>query len=490
MTKSIGMGHFSRCLVLAKELAGQKCYSVFCMRNFDNLPIPDIDNDYIDINEDFYSSEYVDTDTDTNTESIWSDNLQAEDAGLLKNDIINSDFIIVDHYGLSSIFMGIVRAIKPSIKTFFITDFICSDMKLDFLLNSNGLCEKRRFEKKSNSVDKFLLGNDYAFVDSKFLKLRSDSLNRHIIGSYQRNLLICFGGIDNQSLTPRFLVDGVVSEFNEIRILVSSASKDITLIRNLSSKFKNVTIVVDNFEMQIHMLWADLMLGSPGGMSWERAVMSLPCVLVVIAKNQNENAKYFFEKGACYVLENRGELVEEFLSVINDFSRCNYKKMVKSSYSICDGLGSRRVLLQILASIYPKKLSNVCINDCHQLWLWQNEPGAREYSYNSTPPNIKEHNLWFERLTSFDIDNFFMIEVNQLKCGFIRLSDDGSGRFLVSILLSQFAQNVGLATWGLKEIVNKYNGKLKAKIKVENRSSIACFKKAGFVFEGGDEYIA
>mgnify|MGYP000195970143 CR=1 FL=1 len=484
ISESIGMGHFSRCLVLSEELAKHNLYSSFHIKNIDRLPIPKIRNDFIDVHEVFIPL------VNRDVESEWPDEVQVEDAISLESKVLNSDLIVVDHYGLSSRFIEMVKHTKPTIKTLFITDFICSDMALDFLLNSSRLCKISDFESYSNFVGKYLLGNDYALVNSKFLDIRGESQVKHAKGYFRGNLLICFGGVDNRSLTLRFLEDRLATLFNEVRILMSSSSTDITEIRGFCSRFENVTLIVDDFEMQDQMLWADVMLGSPGGMSWERAVMSLPSVLVVSAKNQLDNARYFSGIGASYILDNTNRLMEDFIKFVFKLSGNGYSGMVSSNFSICDGLGSQRIVMQILAAFYPPKLSKISSDDSYQIWKWQNEPEARKYSYNSNPPTIEEHNKWFENLSVFELDNFFMVEIKGAKCGFVRLSNDGSDRFLVSILIGGSSQKIGLATRVLKEIVRRYKGRLKAEIKITNEASKTCFKRSGFIFNDGDEYIA
>jgi spore coat polysaccharide biosynthesis predicted glycosyltransferase SpsG len=90
---------------------------------------------------------------------------------------------------------------------------------------------------------------------------------------------------------------------------------------------------------------ADIGIGAAGSSTWERCVLGLPSILVVLADNQRAAARAMAERGAALVVDvDQPDFDEAFDRALWRLMRDAElrRDLARKSAEICDGLGAGR----------------------------------------------------------------------------------------------------------------------------------------------------
>lgn len=267
---SIGLGHFMRCLSLARELEKRFCYITFISRkipesikrvhlNFINLPKKKQINDFRLIDE-------------------------LED---LKKRIseISFDCLIIDHYEASYEYLK--RLNNEKFLTVFIDDFCDDDIPTDIIINGNIYAKEACYT--NNNSKKLLLGPQYLLLRKEFNNLPTRSINKEV-----KKILITAGGSDNQNLTIRFLnilKNNAKTTNLEYDVVAGSDFLNIRDIEKYSKKYNNINLFKNVRKMSKLMLDTDIALSTSGTVLYELAATGTPSISLIVAKNQEKVAK-------------------------------------------------------------------------------------------------------------------------------------------------------------------------------------------------------
>jgi spore coat polysaccharide biosynthesis predicted glycosyltransferase SpsG len=98
---------------------------------------------------------------------------------------------------------------------------------------------------------------------------------------------------------------------------------------------------------------ADIAIGGGGSSSWERCVLGLPTLLLVLADNQTEAAVALAEAGAVIALDAAAEFETGFdaAAVRLIAEGALRRRLSKAAADVCDGLGAGRVADAFLALV-------------------------------------------------------------------------------------------------------------------------------------------
>ncbi|MDZ4370157.1 MAG: glycosyltransferase, partial [Phenylobacterium sp.] len=99
---------------------------------------------------------------------------------------------------------------------------------------------------------------------------------------------------------------------------------------------------------------ADIGIGAPGSATWERCVLGLPSILVVLAENQRANAQAMADREAAIVLDLADPGFDEAMDralwrLLRDPDL--RRDLARRSAETCDGLGAGRTAEAFLALI-------------------------------------------------------------------------------------------------------------------------------------------
>lgn len=274
----IGIGHIMRCLVLAEQFIALGCKVTFISCTLSSeirvrltqlgisvLELPFVHDGKMDMGMD---AKYT-----------------IDQLHLLKP---IPDILIVDHYLVDYRWELQVRSFVNKIAV--IDDLANRPHDCDYLLDQNYVLNMaQRYEGLVSPTCRLFLGPSYALLRTEFYiqPKRKRSWER------LHRVLVTFGGSDPTDETLRMVKLIKQEHFPDLvfDVVVGALNPNKNLIKAICNQLENVNYYEDVLNMAYLINQADVCLGSPGISFWERSILGLPSILIVIAENQIETAK-------------------------------------------------------------------------------------------------------------------------------------------------------------------------------------------------------
>ncbi|MDF2065815.1 UDP-2,4-diacetamido-2,4,6-trideoxy-beta-L-altropyranose hydrolase [Bacillus sp. Cr_A10] len=293
----IGSGHVMRCLTLAKQLKKNDIKVTFITRDlYGNL------NEFIR-SQGFEVFELSSIERITHWE--WSTDHWLEDVNetisvikVMKQSI---DMIIVDHYSIDIKWEQQIRSFTKKIMV--IDDLANRKHDCDLLLDQNFYLDlDNRYDELVPSNCKLLLGPKYVLLREEFLYWISKMPPRN---SKVKNILVFFGGTDPTNETEKTLhaikMLAHTYTFNT-DVVVGTTNPQKILIEKLCSEIPRTNFYCQVNNMAELMTKADLAIGAGGGATWERCILKLPTLTIIVADNQEQVSMDVAKMGASILL--------------------------------------------------------------------------------------------------------------------------------------------------------------------------------------------
>ncbi len=321
----IGTGHIMRCLTLADSLKEKGVEISF-------ISIKEKGNLIQLIEEKGYKVYKL---------PIKSDEKKTLD--ILKNQKSTIDWLIIDHYNIDTFWE--TKFNKFVKKIMVIDDLANRKHNCELLLDQNYYLKKNRYKGLISNKCKQLIGPDFALIKKEFLKLRKKLEPRT---GKVKQILVFMGGADFTNETSKILkaiklLNNPGIKFN---IVIGPANQYYNKLKKEIAKISNAVCFYNINNMAELMFNADLCIGACGSTTWERLIMGIPSIVIIIADNQKENAESL-DKKECII--NLGFYNK--VTIKNVFTKIEYlinnpniiKRMSKKAQKIVDGKGTGRV---------------------------------------------------------------------------------------------------------------------------------------------------
>ena len=338
-SSQIGIGHFMRCLTLARELKKQNLEVCFVSRNLplhlrEMLIAKGIELISLSAHDDEESIDEL-------SHASWLGVSQAQDAEVTVKGLSGQvyDWMIVDHYALDVRWESIVR---PNVKKIMVIDDLADrHHDCDVLLDQNYYADMQtRYNGKVPAHCQLLLGPNYALLREEFRALREQVKVRN---GKVKKVLVFFGGVDADNYT--FQAIEALAEVNaglKVDVVIGAQHPFKEMIENACVKHDYVCHIQTPYMAKL-MAEADLAIGAGGSASWERCCLGLPSLLVSLADNQIAIAKELSAISACAYIGNRDDVsLKKWLTQLIANQELT-QKISEKSFSIVDGLGVHRV---------------------------------------------------------------------------------------------------------------------------------------------------
>jgi len=314
----VGLGHFYRCLTLAKALKSTLQAEVTFFTN-------PLDQNLLETLEKF---EIKHTPT-TNSDSISA----------------HYDWVVIDHYEKGLDYEKDVT--KTGARLLVFEDLLNRQHYCDVLLDPTYNRKHSDYNELLEKEAKLLLGSSYALLRDDFIKLRDAAKKKRQSNNEINRVLIAFGGADTKNMTG-FVLEKISSQehsFN-IDIVLGGTAKHLEKIENqvgeLSSSLYQLHINTPDVAKLI--LEADLGIGAGGGMSWERAILGLPTLAIQTAENQRDVLRSLSDEKVL-LLTNQEKFMSDFECLCRE--RESRETFIENSFALCDGLGASRIVTAI-----------------------------------------------------------------------------------------------------------------------------------------------
>lgn len=488
---AIGAGHVMRCLTLADELSSRGAnISFICREHSDHMcsfvegkgyrvfRLPKAEGKLIagEFSELPLHAEWLGT--------AWEEDAR-QTLRVLKDELVEVDWLVVDHYALSQ---GWEKQLRRHVgKIMVIDDLADRPHDCDLLLDQNyyiGL--EKRYEGLVPEHCLKLLGPKYALLRPGFIDTRRSKPG--LRGGHVQRILIFFGGVDSRNATAKALVaiDMLQRSDLEVDVVVGAASPHKEAIKTFCEGHKGFNFHCQISNIEELLIRADLAIGAGGTATWERCCLGLPSLVISLAANQEKMAREMAESGyQVYLGSIEGVSLDNLQSAIQTFSRIpqmlNFLGL--RSKSLVDGLGADRVVREIMPA--PLILRRATRQDCDAIYEWRNAEETRRHIFDSHAIPYEVHRQWFYASLNNPDRVIFIGEINGCPVGVLRY-DFSKKEAVISVYLVPGGQGRGVGTQMIRagsEWVRANRpqvGVIRADVLSANIASAKAFLAAGY----------
>lgn len=263
-----------------------------------------------------------------------------------------SGVLVVDHYGIDHRWERRLR--RGSNAIFVIDDLANRQHDCDVLLDQTLGREPTDYARWIPSPCTLLLGTSYALLRPEFAAHRGLAESRRRTATGVRRIFVSLGGTDAHNLTE-VVLNALTTQLGQpniaVDVVLSRAAPHFDrIVAAAVSAPLQIAVHADSFDVAKLMVDADLAIGAAGTMSWERACLGLPTVMVVTADNQRQIADALAHTDAVdFIGDWRSVDAETIAASVRRFSddSSRWRRAVDAAFAICDGRGAERVLNQI-----------------------------------------------------------------------------------------------------------------------------------------------
>ena len=259
-----------------------------------------------------------------------NDDIKKTVAHILKNKIT---ILIVDKYRLTNLY---VQTLKKIVRVVVISDL--KNIEYDSDLVINGFIGFNNKIKTNKFKIKCLLGPKYQILNQQYAK------KQHYKKKY--DLLITVGGFDANNLLEIILKK--ISKYEKkikIKIILGHATKNKSIISKFVTKSNEITIINKTNNMKKEISSTKFGICAGGITTYEFAALQIPFAIVCQYKHQIFTAKEWHKKK---IAKNLGFIQKDPKKIDIFLNSLMQNKIFLNTSNLVDGLGSRRVAMEIL----------------------------------------------------------------------------------------------------------------------------------------------
>jgi len=259
------------------------------------------------------------------------------------------DAVVFDHFRLGAREHYRIAGGRPSMA---VDDLADRRLGVDMVLDVGPDRTGADYEGLVEPDCRLLLGPGYALVRKAFVAGRQAALERRSAHAEVSRVLVSMGLTDVGGVTAR-VVDRIMPRLGEARldVVLGSGADSLAAMQRLASRDPRVELHVETDAMAELCALADLAVGAGGSSTWERCVMGLPSLTVLLADNQEPGARALAAGAASEIVDARAADFEAafdraFTGLMRSTDRRD--RMGKAAASLCDGQGAERAACAFL----------------------------------------------------------------------------------------------------------------------------------------------
>jgi UDP-2,4-diacetamido-2,4,6-trideoxy-beta-L-altropyranose hydrolase len=250
--------------------------------------------------------------------------------------------VAIDHYGLAATEHAAIAQGRP---TLVIDDLADRPLAADLVLDSGPARKAGDYLGLAPESARLLLGPAFAPVRPEFALLRATALAWR--GEPVQRILVSLGLTDLDGITSR-LVERIRPRATDIGldIVLGAEAPSLPGLSKVARRDSRLLLHVATPHMARLTAEADIAVGAPGSSTWERCVLGLPSITVILAENQRPAAKALADREAAIVLDPADAGFEAAFDhalwrLLRDADL--RRRIAANSATLCDGEGAGRV---------------------------------------------------------------------------------------------------------------------------------------------------
>ena len=258
------------------------------------------------------------------------------------------DALVFDSYALDAEDHRALAKGRPSL---IIDDLADRPLAADIVVDSGPARVAQDYAGLIPPETRLLLGPAYAPVRPAFAALRDEALARRAEKGSVRRILVSLGLTDVGGITGKVaaLLAPIAGEA-QLDIVLGGGAPSLSALWALAAGNPRVQLHIDTQHMPQLTLEADLAIGAGGSTTWERCVLGLPTLTLVLADNQVAAARALEAAGVTSSLDVRAPGFEaafarqvQPLLAPTPGGADRRADLSAASARVCDGLGADRV---------------------------------------------------------------------------------------------------------------------------------------------------
>ncbi len=393
-------------------------------------------------------------------------NTIANEANTLATDLQRDAIIVLDGYHFDTAYQKAFK--EKKYKVVCIDDIYAYPFLADVIINHAGGITASDY--KAISTTQFYLGLSYALLRKPFREAAKCKKAQK-----KDDIFICLGGADPNNDTLKVLeIIASMGEKSMIHLVLGGAYLHETALQGFINK-TNLTIKIYkqlSAEKMVHLMnKCARAITPPSTVSYEYLSTGGTLYLKTIAENQKDIYTYFIANKFALDFDlhyPKGEVLT--------------LKEQETYGSILDGQQEKRfiALFYDLATTIRKANEE----DCLQYFEWANDPLTRQYSYQSEPISLAQHEKWFyEKINNAD-SFLYVLELNKQGIGQIRF-DLKKENAIISFSIDKYYRGRRLGMLILKKGIEVFKKEMPnipiiGFVKKENKASIKAFRALHF----------
>lgn len=469
----MGTGHVFRCLALASALQASGEASVFVAAE-----IPDGLADMI--RRHGHALHAITPSTPLPAPGCrMGDETQLADAAQFLAGVPDAAWVVVDHYGLDSVWE---RAVRTDGRRCMVIDDLGRRHDCDLLLDQTAHRNAGARYQPADAVA-MMLGPQFALLRPSFAAMRRTTIARS--GPAGR-LFLMMGGSDPHNHGGVLLraIDAAGLGHLHVDIVTGSANPHLPGLRDVAGNRPGWTLHVDTPDVASLMAAADIGIGAGGTATWERCCLGLPTLAVEIADNQHVLLHEAAALGLLHSVEGPidVEKIAAHLRVLVE-SEAWRNNISRAGMAAVDGEGARRVAAAIGGEEIHIRRAQA--DDSDAIHAWRNAASVRETARNPDPIPLEAHRRWFAEVMQSEQTLLLVGERRGTAIGIVRFDCGDAATAEVSIYLTPDGRagdgsRLLLAAEGWLAAERPDMRRIQAKIMPGNRRSHALFARAGY----------
>lgn len=467
----IGTGHVMRTLTLADALAARGATCTFLCRHLPDALAARITA----AGHGLHRLPPAPQGCDDLAHSPWLETTMAHDAAACAPVLaeLRPDWLVVDNYALD---VRWTRALRGGARVLALDDLADRVLDCDLLLDSTLGRKPADYDRLTRPGAPRLTGPMLAPLRPEFAAQRPRALARR--DGALRRVLVSMGGVDADNATGRVLA-ALEGTGLAVDVVLGSAAPHLEGVRAQVAAIPGARLWVDTPDMAGLMVDADLAIGAAGTTAWERCVLGLPALMLVLADNQQLGAAGLAAAGAALRL---GRVYDPgWLDRLRDLlPGLDLRAMSAAAAAATDGGGARRVAT-MMAALPGLRLRSAGMADAQAVWHWRHAADALRHYRTPRPTPLPDHLRWFERALDDPGRALFIVESGGLPAAHTRLDHDGT-RAEIALALAPQVRGRGLAAPALALTMAAADGvaTFDAEVHEGNTPSRRLFEGLGF----------
>ncbi|MBO9543540.1 UDP-2,4-diacetamido-2,4,6-trideoxy-beta-L-altropyranose hydrolase [Caulobacter sp.] len=254
------------------------------------------------------------------------------------------DALVFDSYALTA---QDHRAVARGRPTLVIDDLADRRLAADLVLDAGPARKATDYAGLVPEHAQLLLGPNYAPVRPAFADLRDEALARRAQRGPVRRILVSLGLTDVGGITGRVtrLLQPILGDAR-LDLVVGGGAPSLPDLWALAGDDPRIELHVDTQHMPQLVFDADLAIGAGGSTTWERCVLALPALTLILAENQVAAARALEAAGVTPCLEvGAADFEAAFVREVEGLLGSEDRRAALSAASatVCDGKGADRV---------------------------------------------------------------------------------------------------------------------------------------------------